>query len=488
MCAALGPRITFANCRIDKASEMADEIIARALNKFRDKVLRPGGWSPTGGASLNTMFITQCILQFPNVYRHWLVENKRPPAVHDGLEELEFMVAGPDSDPAGLVVIREEIAHALEHYVKDPRVTDALILKAWGYAMREIAEMLGVTKKALDGVLQRHWRKLRGSLRMSEKGERHEGRDRKGTRREFRQASRNPAWQKSTGSSGALRWALRLRRACGSGLPPKQCSRSSAARTASATVLSRSASRFFPLSCPASSPITTGGSTTAGDGRCPAWTSDSVVKYVAKAAKDLAATALGLDLPSPSIGIGLQLGGPVDTRTGTVIRYENNPTDPAILKPEQRYLWEDEKLAELVEQKPAAARCSKTTPAAFAAVEQKFGVGQEHSTFAVILIRDGVGCSMVMENKLLPGPWELGHIIVWPDGRECECGLVGDIESQAGRRAIRAVVARRKSASPEILSGSMPSSLRSGTVTGPTRHCAPSTGPAKRSAAASPRW
>jgi predicted NBD/HSP70 family sugar kinase len=168
---------------------------------------------------------------------------------------------------------------------------------------------------------------------------------------------------------------------------------------------------------------------------------DSVVKHVAQVAKDLAATALGLDLPHPSIGIGLQLGGPVDTRTGTVIRYENNPTDPAI-KRAQQYLWENEKLTELVERETGCRTVLENDTAALAVVEQKFGVGQEHSTYVVILIRDGIGCNVVMENKLLAGPWELGHIIVWPDGRECECGLVGDIESQAGRRAIRAVVGK----------------------------------------------
>ena len=165
----------------------------------------------------------------------------------------------------------------------------------------------------------------------------------------------------------------------------------------------------------------------------------TVVKHMAIVAKDLAATAVGLDLPHRSIGIGLLLGGLVDTRTGTVIRYENNPTDPVILRPDQRYLWENEKLAELVERETGCRTVLENDTAALAVVEQKFGVGQEHSTYVVILIRDGVGCNVVMENKLLPGPWELGHIIVWPDGRECECGLVGDIESQAGRRAIRAV-------------------------------------------------
>jgi hypothetical protein len=157
------------NLREDDASWMADEIVARALNKFRDKVLRPGGWSPEGGANLNTMFITQCLFQFPNVYRHWLVENKQPP-LYD-LEELEFVPAGPEGDPADLVMLRKEIDHALEHFVKDRVVAEILIMKAWRYTMKEIAEMRGVTEKALDGVLQRRWRKLKEHLQNGEKGE-----------------------------------------------------------------------------------------------------------------------------------------------------------------------------------------------------------------------------------------------------------------------------------------------------------------------------
>ena len=162
-----GPPHNIRKLSDDKASEMANEISARALNQFRDKVLRPGQWPPPGGASLNVMFITQCILQFPNVYRHWQVETRRLLSQrlltddrYDGLEELEFTVAGPDGEPRGLVVIREEIAHALEHYVKDPRAADAPLISR-RYSPGENDEMLGVTKNALDGVLQRHWRTLR---------------------------------------------------------------------------------------------------------------------------------------------------------------------------------------------------------------------------------------------------------------------------------------------------------------------------------------
>lgn len=162
-----GPVHNIQNLREDDANWMADEIVARALNKFRDKVLRPGGWSPEGGSSLNTMFITQCLFQFPNVYRHWLVENKQT-LVHE-LEELEFVPSGPEGDPLGLVMVREEIDHALQHYVKDELIAKVLILKALDYTMKEIAEMLGATEKALQGLYHRHQRKMKEYLQDTEK-------------------------------------------------------------------------------------------------------------------------------------------------------------------------------------------------------------------------------------------------------------------------------------------------------------------------------
>jgi hypothetical protein len=165
-----GPPVHIKDLRKDDATSMADEIVARALNKFRAKVLRAGGWSPEGGSSLNTMFITQCLFQFPNVYRHWLVESRKIPG-DDLEEELEFVPAGPDGDPAGLVMLRKEIDHAIGHYVKDEFIAKVLLLKSYGYTRKEIAEMIGVTEKALDGVFQRRWRKVRERLQSEEKGE-----------------------------------------------------------------------------------------------------------------------------------------------------------------------------------------------------------------------------------------------------------------------------------------------------------------------------
>jgi DNA-directed RNA polymerase specialized sigma24 family protein len=137
--------------------EIALEVVARALPKFRDKVLRV--WLPDGKASLRTMFVTQCLFQFPNVYRRWLVEAKQLPV--DLLEEWEtFGPRREGDDPAGLIALRAEAVHALEHYVRDDRLRASFLLQAMGYTTEEIAEMLGTTSKALDSARQRHWKAL----------------------------------------------------------------------------------------------------------------------------------------------------------------------------------------------------------------------------------------------------------------------------------------------------------------------------------------
>jgi glucokinase len=174
----------------------------------------------------------------------------------------------------------------------------------------------------------------------------------------------------------------------------------------------------------------------------PNMTVHTVVEHVARIARDLVATSLGLDLPNANIGIGLQLGGPINTRTGTVLFYSNHPTDPTTRRPHTDYMWRwrGEKLAELVEQATGCRTVLENDANALAIYEQKFGVGQEVGSYAVVLVRDGIGCALIADNKLLPGQFEFGHIIIWPEGRLCDCQKRGCIESQAGRRATRAVV------------------------------------------------
>jgi hypothetical protein len=71
------------------AAEIAGETVAEAIKHFRDRVLIPGRWDMTRGASLNTFFVGQCILRFPNVYRRWYREGRDQLLARSDLAALE---------------------------------------------------------------------------------------------------------------------------------------------------------------------------------------------------------------------------------------------------------------------------------------------------------------------------------------------------------------------------------------------------------------
>lgn len=174
------------------------------------------------------------------------------------------------------------------------------------------------------------------------------------------------------------------------------------------------------------------------------------VPRVVTVARELVAGAVGLDLADSRVCIGLQLGGPVDRDTGVVRFYRNNPHDHGDKKPP--YTWTDVHLADLVEQAAGCATIVDNDAQAYTAYELARGIGRDVGSFAVVLIRHGVGAGVVVDHRLLPIPMELGHLLVWPDGRLCECGHKACIESRAGRRAIPAVVAERTGVNGDMVS------------------------------------
>lgn len=165
---------------------------------------------------------------------------------------------------------------------------------------------------------------------------------------------------------------------------------------------------------------------------------ETVVEQVALAVDELAGTALGVRLPDERICIGVQIGGPVDAAQGTVLAYANHPTDS--LYAGRDYHWRDPvPLAALISKETGCPTVIDNDGAAFATLEQHYGVGRETPSFAVVLIRDGVGGGILLDNRLMTIPFEFGHIKVQPEGRWCVSGDRGCIDAYAGRRAIRAI-------------------------------------------------
>ena len=62
---------------LDEATTIAVETTARAIVSYRDMMLLNGWWSPEDGDSITASFITQCLIQFPLVYRWWVPGRRR---------------------------------------------------------------------------------------------------------------------------------------------------------------------------------------------------------------------------------------------------------------------------------------------------------------------------------------------------------------------------------------------------------------------------
>lgn len=154
----------------DDADQLADDTVTAAIIAFRDKVLVPGHWSASGGASLRSFFFRQCLFAFPNVYRRWQRENRIRPEVplyvdgDDGLTDLFIEPADPSlagGDPAGAVAAHDEVLQALREVVRNDRDRAMVVLRAAGYADAEIADLLDETLGTVEGVFYRLRRRQR---------------------------------------------------------------------------------------------------------------------------------------------------------------------------------------------------------------------------------------------------------------------------------------------------------------------------------------
>jgi hypothetical protein len=122
--------------------DLVQATVADALLKFRDKVLVPGRWDSTKGATLATFFIGQCLLQFPNHYRLWWRQS-RPLPPHRGAVWCE-QLSKSFYDPEERVSLRQQIEQLPEGI---PEIASG---KVMGLSNEQIGVGLGSSKRSAE--------------------------------------------------------------------------------------------------------------------------------------------------------------------------------------------------------------------------------------------------------------------------------------------------------------------------------------------------
>jgi predicted NBD/HSP70 family sugar kinase len=145
---------------------------------------------------------------------------------------------------------------------------------------------------------------------------------------------------------------------------------------------------------------------------------------------------------APLRGIGIAVGGMVDTRTGDVVRVDLAPGLNGLA------------IGPAIAANTGVATFVDLQPRAQALGDLLFGAGRGEESFCSVYIGEGIGAGFILDGSLHRGArgagGEVGHAVVDRRGEVCTCGLTGCWETLAATRWIRAEVARRDDLDPKI--------------------------------------
>lgn len=140
------------------------------------------------------------------------------------------------------------------------------------------------------------------------------------------------------------------------------------------------------------------------------------------------------DAAGPLMGLGVELGGHIDGRSGAVIYSPNlclGPpwTDAPV--PLRQRLRDATRLYTVVDNDANA----------LGVAQQWFGAARSLESFQVVLVSlDGIGAAYFADGELVRGATgkanELGHVVIEPRGERCRCGNRGCVEAHASGPAI----------------------------------------------------
>ncbi len=152
--------------------------------------------------------------------------------------------------------------------------------------------------------------------------------------------------------------------------------------------------------------------------------------------------------PASIAAAGIGAPGPADLEAGVIIA---SPNMPLFKNVPLRKMLQDRLKTPVVLENDANAACWG---------EYVLGAGKDVNNMAFFTLGTGIGGGLVIDGKLIHGhdnnAAELGHVIIYPDGRQCGCGQRGCVEAYASadstaRRATEAVLAGAESALKDVL-------------------------------------
>lgn len=138
---------------------------------------------------------------------------------------------------------------------------------------------------------------------------------------------------------------------------------------------------------------------------------------------------------APLRGIGIAVGGMVDTQTGDVVRVD--------LAPELNCL----PLGPDIARNTGIAAFVDLQPRAQALGDLLFGAGRGEENLCSVYVGEGIGAGFILDGALHRGArgagGEVGHAVVDLHGKLCTCGFTGCWETMAATRWIRAEATAR---------------------------------------------
>jgi glucokinase len=147
-------------------------------------------------------------------------------------------------------------------------------------------------------------------------------------------------------------------------------------------------------------------------------------------------------------GIGIGTPGPANYREGIVIKAANMPK------------FRNTPLRDMIARKLGKPAILENDANVACWGEFAVGAGKGSGDMVFFTLGTGIGGGIVSNGELVQGVGgnaaELGHIIIYPDGRECGCGQKGCVEAYASasytaRRATEAIQAGAESSLKKLL-------------------------------------